>query len=97
MVGHIGHTAADLVHAKQLLLLRQHRMGFSQGDQIFHKSEQLLLALQAAPVQPPCRIVLAVGIVVSLLGVAKFIARQDAGRPLCQQHQKEGISSLPLS
>jgi len=97
MVRHIRHAAAGLIHSPKFFLRAENRISFADGDQPFDKSKKFLFPFQFPPVQPSRQIILAIDIVVTLLGIGKFIACQNAGRPLRQQHKGERVLHLPVA
>ena len=69
-------------------------MGLPKRDQSLYILKQRIVCLKAAPVHPPCLIVLTIHVVVSFLGIIKLVPRQQAGRPLCRKEKEERISYL---
>ena len=59
----------------------------AKADHITEKIKQLPVLFQKPPVQPGNLVVLTVGVVVSILGIAEFISGQEHGRaPAAQKH-----------
>ena len=54
----------------------------AETEQAAHKAEQIALLFNPAPVKPTDLVVLAVGVVVALLGVADLVAHQEHGPAL---------------
>ena len=67
------------------------RMGQTVTDHEPEKCKQLPVLFQQPPVQPGNLIVLAVGVVVSILGVAKFVPGQEHGRTPAAQKYGAGV------
>ena len=81
----IRNPARCPIQAKQCLSLMKDRIGFSKGDQSFHKSKQIFITFLSSPVQPCGLIVLTIHIVIPILCVSKLISRQNAWCSLRKQ------------
>ena len=90
----IRNPARCPIQAKQCLSLMKDRIGFSKGDQSFHKSKQIFITFLSSPVQPCGLIVLTIHIVIPILCVSKLISRQNAWCSLRKQKQKKSILHL---
>ena len=72
----------------------EERDGPYENNGILYKFPQSLVSGKALPVCPAGSIILTVGIIVSALGIAEFIAVIDHGNTLTQQHHQKGIFDL---
>ena len=72
----------------------ENRMRPAERDQMLHKGQKILIPFVKIPVQPGGLIVLTVSIIVTILGIAKFISRQKYRRSLAQKEHKHGIAQL---
>ena len=70
------------------------RVILTKCDCLFDKGKKLLLLLHAFPVRPAHTVVLAPGIVVSVLGIAELISAIDHRCSLAQKQHQERISKL---
>jgi hypothetical protein len=66
-------------------------------DGALHEIEERLLLRGEIPVEPRQVVVLAVRVVVSVLGVAEFVACKDHGHALREHHRRDDVSLLPLA
>ena len=57
-------------------------MFFPEGNEPLHKFKDVTVGLQKPPVQPGDPVILAVRVIISLLGIPKFVARQQKRRSL---------------
>ena len=77
--------------------LPQDRIPAAQSCHSFYKVDQCLCAIVPSPIDPGNIIVLTIGIVVSPLRAAEFVASQDHWRSLGEQKRPEQIPLLPLA
>ena len=72
-------------------------MAFAECDQLSRKFQQLLLGFIKIPIKPADLVVLTVGVVVSALRTADFIAATDHRHALGEQKGEQQIAFLALS
>ena len=85
-------STGQIVHHPRLLLHMENRMRPAERDQMLHKGQKILIPFVKIPVQPGGLIVLTVSIIVTILGIAKFITSQKHGRSLTEKQQQHCIS-----
>ncbi len=79
--------------------LRRWNTGCSRQivDASAHEFQEFLAAIVKVPVQPGQLVVLAIGVVVAVLRVAEFIARDDHGDAFGEEEGGDEISFLPFA
>ena len=91
MIGHIRKSLSQIIRFLCFPLHVENRIFLSKGNQFLHISQKPLIFFLTFPVDPANGIVLAVGIVIALLGIADLVAAVNHGNPLGkQQHCKAG-------
>ena len=63
-------------------ILTDDRVIFAELNHILKEIEQILIFFEETPVQPGDPVILAVRVIISLLGIPKFVARQQKRRSL---------------
>ena len=71
----------------------KHGMVFAQGNHALNKSEKLTVYMLGVPIKLADLVVLALGVIVSLLSVADFVAGKQHGHSL---RQEKGCDEIPL-
>lgn len=69
-------------------------MGFAKGDHLPRELSQIPFAFALETLSQPIPVVLAVGVVVSVLGIACLVPRQQHGNPLSEQNRRDGVLRL---
>ena len=82
VVGNIRASAGSVIHDPGLPLHMEYTMFFPEGNEPLHKFKDVPVGLQKPPVQPGDPVILAVRVIISLLGIPKFVARQQKRRSL---------------
>ena len=72
MEGKLG--VAGAVMASEIVFASENRVGFSEGDDVFHEIMEIIVGLKACPVEPGGFVVLAVCVIVAGLGIAHLIS-----------------------
>ena len=94
--GQVRETFAQIICLFHALVHMENRMGFSKSHCLFHKGKHAGIFPKAPPVDPANGIVLAVGIVIALLGIADLVAAVNHGNPLGKQQHCKGSPHLAL-
>ena len=97
MSGEIGVAEVAVVGVVEVILIAQNLMLAAELDHLFEVAEDVGVLLQIVPVEPRDFIVLTIGVVVALLRVAHFIARQYHGNALTDHQQRDGVLHLTVA
>ena len=76
------------------LLLTQNRMRSTKGDHATGEVEDFSVLFQAVPVMPARFVVLAVSVVVTALGAAKFVSAEQHRHPARDEQSQQEVLDL---
>src|SRR5215472_1367981 len=96
MPGDVGQSTLIQLTCKESTAL-QERMALAQRNHLFEEAEHLLVLFRKVPIEPADLVILAVGVVVSLLCASDFIAGHKHGDPLGEQKNSRKILDLALA
>src|SRR5215471_8126649 len=75
----------------------QCRMALAERNHFLEKTEDVLISRKLAPIQPSCRVVLVIRIVVAKLRVQELVSGPKHGSPIRQHEHAKEILRLPAS
>src|SRR5687767_9799603 len=90
----ILETAAREASSLEIFWSPEDRVFLPQGNQLRCEHDELLLPLCMLPVEPTDLIVLAIGVVITVLGPRKLIAPNDHRNALRQHQRREEVADL---
>ena len=93
----IRATQVAIVAMGEVLVVAQHLVLTAELDDLFEVMEDVGILLQIIPIEPSDLVVLTVGIVVALLGIAHLVAREYHGDALTDHQQGDGVLHLTVT
>ena len=94
MIGHIRASAGFMIQKEGFSVPMEDGIGFSEGNESFHKLKNISVCFCHAPVYPAGLVILTIGIIISALRIPKFIPCQNKRSSLTQKQHEECIAQL---
>ena len=86
-----------IVAMGEMFIVAQHLVLTTELDDLLEVTEDVGILFQIIPIEPRDLVVLTVGIVVALLGVAHLVAREYHGDTLTDHQQGDGVFHLTVT
>src|SRR5436305_8582005 len=96
MPAYVWQSTLIYLTGKEAVTL-QARMALAERNHLFEEAEQIMILFHEMPIEPTDLIILAVGVVVSLLGTSDFIASHKHRDALGEQKNSCKILDLALA
>ena len=95
--GEVGVTEPQIVLVTEVLVVAKHLVLTAEMDDLLEVAEDVGVLLEIVPVEPGDFVVLTIGIVIALLGIAYLVAGQHHRDALAHHQHRDGVLHLPVA